>query len=407
MGAREVGGSLAMDTIARLLPPFYTARYVEVHNPLLSLLWFVCGLAVVVYTLIHSLLGQHNYVHREPPNLDVTFWQDRAIDGNWWPAAKSYEADRPDYCGISFKAASNADRTSWGSDSIGCKRPGDMPGTYFYPSSNEMRIAFSVALGKDPQYNTSEIYIYEGIEDSTVGMQLSYITSRQHQSHVPFCTVIGDEEHPEGSGIKSRYNALFPSQDYGEGYLVLSVHDILKAAGHTLNESGSEGPLILTGLEIVAKFDLRNYHVPFRWPVSWWNPFGFTPARELDCTVRFEVLRDQFTPLQWFYHGTEPMALQHGLRLFAVGTGSVGYFSLAELFEKLLLGFAAFGLAQVVLDLGWYYLFSEADSIASHAYQRVQVNHGKIRGLAVRRTRSGGSGKNGGPLYLPLQEKML
>merc|ERR1719291_1131169 len=111
-----------------------------------------------------------------------------------------------------------------------------------------------------------------------------------------------------------------------------------------------------------------------------WRPFGLTTdASDIECTVRFEVLRDQFTPLHWFYHGIEPMALQHGLRLVAVGTGSVGYFSLVELFEKLLLGFAAFGLAQVVLDLAWYYLFSEADSIASHAYQRVQVSHGKIK----------------------------
>merc|ERR1712046_241746 len=97
----------------------------------------------------------------------------------------------------------------------------------------------------------------------------------------------------------------------------------------------------------------------------------------------------------------EPMALQHGLRLIALGTGSLGYFSFFELLEKLLLGFAAFGLAQVVLDLGWYYLFSEADSIASHAYQRVQVHHGKIKGLSF-----GRNGAKRESFALPMQHKM-
>eukprot|EP00930_Biecheleria_cincta_P042498 TRINITY_DN29245_c0_g1_i2.p1 TRINITY_DN29245_c0_g1~~TRINITY_DN29245_c0_g1_i2.p1 ORF type:complete len:388 (+),score=37.82 TRINITY_DN29245_c0_g1_i2:27-1190(+) len=387
-----------MQAIVGMLPPFYTARYVEVHNPLLSLVWFLMGLGIVVYTLVHSLLGQHNYVHREQPNIDVTFWQDRATDGNWWPQS---DGQKPEYCGIAFKAASKTDNTSWGSDAIGCQRPGDRPGTYFYPSSNEIQIAFSVAFGTDPQFNTSDIYVYERIEDSTVGLQLSYITSRQHVAHVPNCRVIGDEEHPDGNSITSRYGTLFPSKDYGDGYLILSVHDVLKAAGRNLSGTGSEGPLILTGLEIVAKFDVRNYHTAFRWPFETWNPFGFVPASDLECTVRFEVLRDQFTPLQWFYHGVEPMALQHGLRLVAVGTGSIGYFSFVELIEKLLLGVAAFSLAQVVLDLGWYYLFSEADSIASHAYQRVQVNHGKIK-VPMRRSTSGNL-----PFNWPLAGKML
>lgn len=380
-----------------MLPPFYTARYVEIHNPVLSLLWLLCGLGIVFYTLVHSLLGQHNYVHREPPNIDVTFWQERAIDGNWWPKPSSF---RPKYCGIGFKAASKTDRTLWGSDSIGCLRPGDTPGTYFYPASNEISVAFSAAYGKDPQYNSSDIYIYEGIEDSTVGLQLSYITSRQHVSHVPYCSVIGDEEHPDGDSIKSRYDTLFPAHDYGEGYMVLSIHDILKAAGRNLSSTGAEGPVILTGLEIVAKFDLRNYHTPFSWPFASWNPFDFKLASDLECTVRFEVLRDQFTPLQWFYHGIEPMALQNGLRLTAVGTGSVGYFSFVELIEKLLLGFAAFGLAQVVLDLGWFYFFSEADSIAAHAYQKIQVNHGRMKGFTLLKSKSSRT------QLLPMQQKM-
>lgn len=76
-----------------------------------------------------------------------------------------------------------------------------------------------------------------------------------------------------------------------------------------------------------------------------------------------------------------------------MGTGRIGYFSFFALLQKLLLGFAAFGLAQVVLDLGWYYLFSEADSIAHHAYEKVQVRHGKLKvpTTAIRRTHSGKS----------------
>merc|ERR1712157_162082 len=102
---------------------------------------------------------------------------------------------------------------------------------------------------------------------------------------------------------------------------------------------GSEGPLRLSGLEIAARVEIRSYHVPYRWPFLSWNPFGATPAGRPDCTVRFDVLRDTFTPVQWFYEGTKPVALQHGLRVTVVGTGSVGYFSYSELFEKVLLGF--------------------------------------------------------------------
>ena len=34
---------------------------------------------------------------------------------------------------------------------------------------------------------------------------------------------------------------------------------------------------------------------------------------------------------QWFYEGRKPVALQHGLRLAVIGTGSVGYFSFGQL----------------------------------------------------------------------------
>lgn len=383
------------------LPPFYTARYVKVHSPVLSLIWLLCGLGIVLYTLVHSLLGQHNYVFRENPNMDINFWQDMAIDGHWWPAPPK---TRPAYCGMNFELNTSNERSDgmlWGSDSIGCMRPGANPGSYFYPSSNQMLVAFSIAYGKDPQYNSSEIYVYEDIGKSTLGFQLSFITSREHVSHVRDCRVVGDEEHPDGNSISSRYDVLFPRHDYGEDYLLLSVEDILRAAGRNLDGRGSEGPLRISGLEIVAKFDFRNYHVPFRWPLHWWNPFRATLASAHECTVRFEVIRDQFTPVKWFYDRTEPVALQHGMRLIAIGSGSIGYFSLAVLLEKLLVGFAAFSFAQVLLDLGWYYLFSEADAIASRAYSSVELRSElnarfrgpglPFRGASARRTVSGNS----------------
>eukprot|EP00929_Paragymnodinium_shiwhaense_P039116 TRINITY_DN20570_c0_g1_i2.p1 TRINITY_DN20570_c0_g1~~TRINITY_DN20570_c0_g1_i2.p1 ORF type:complete len:367 (-),score=50.66 TRINITY_DN20570_c0_g1_i2:78-1094(-) len=338
-----------MDEVAKWLPPFYTARYVEIRSPVLSLLWLICGAGIVLYTLVHSLLGEHNYVQREVPNMDVTFWQDLAVDGRWWPRPRE---NRAAYCDTNYTLRSN-EGMLWGSEHIGCKRPGETPGTFFYPSSNSMLVALSIAYGSDPQYNTSDVYLYEDIALSTLGFQLSFITSREHVSHVRSCKVVGDDEHPDGHTVQSRYEELYPKKDYGEGYLVLSVEDIMRAAGRNLDGKGSEGPLRLSGLEIVAKFDLRNYHKSFRWPFAFFNPFAATLANEQDCTVHFEVLRDQFTPVKWFYDGTQPVAVQHGLRLVAVGTGSVGYFSLAELLEKLLVAFAAFGFAQIVLDQMW------------------------------------------------------
>merc|ERR1740138_1119839 len=103
------------------LPPFYTARYVEVRSPVLSLLWLLCGVGIVLYTLIHSLLGQHNYVHREVPNLDVTFWQDISVDGTWWPSSV---AALPSYCNMNFTRTDH-EGLSWGSEQIGCKRPSE------------------------------------------------------------------------------------------------------------------------------------------------------------------------------------------------------------------------------------------------------------------------------------------
>ena len=44
-------------------------------------------------------------------------------------------------------------------------------------------------------------------------------------------------------------------------------------------------------------------------------------ASDITCEVKFEMLRNEFTPVQWFYNGTDPMALQHGVRIKIIGTG--------------------------------------------------------------------------------------
>ena len=129
----------------------------------------------------------------------------------------------------------------------------------------------------------------------------------------------------------------------------------------------------LAGLEIVARLDVRNYAVPLRWPLAWWNPLNVTPASQLDCTVRFSVLREHFTPIQTYFDRDEPIAVQHGLRLLVTATGSVGYFSWESLMTKVLLAFTAFSVAQQLLDTAWYYLSPHASAIAGKAFLELDV----------------------------------
>jgi hypothetical protein len=133
-----------------------------------------------------------------------------------------------------------------------------------------------------------------------------------------------------------------------------------------------QAPLRLGGLEMVAHVDIRNFAVPFRWPFAW-NPLKLTPAAQLDCTVRFSVLREHFTPVHWFYEREEPVALQHGLRLRVTTTGSVGYFSWHVLLTKLLLAFTAFTVAQSLLDAAWYYLYPHSRLIAEKAFHTLDL----------------------------------
>lgn len=354
------------------LPPFYTLRYVEVSSPLLSSLWLIIGSAVVLYTLFGSLLCQHSYVERHTPLVDVGFWQDRSVDGSWWSTLPSEPSS---YCGLAFRAVYSGN-SSWGSNSIGCLRPENEQTQFFYTSPNEVRVAFSVADGGDPQYNTSNVNIYEGIEKSTLVFEVSFSTVHETVQHVPNCQAFGprSESYPEGMPIRSRYEELLPGKDYGERYLMLSIEDILAASNKSIDDLGSEmAPLRLSGLEVVARVELQNFHIPLAWPLRW-NPLGLHQASTLDCTVRFSVLRDMFNPIQWFYDGKKPVALQHGMRLSVVGTGSVGYPSSTVLLTQLLLGFTMFGFSQSILDLGWYYFHKDSVTIANKAYEPLNLD---------------------------------
>ncbi|CAL1134172.1 unnamed protein product [Cladocopium goreaui] len=325
----------------------------------------LCGGAVVLWTLLVSLLGQHAYVERHVPNVDVAFWQDRSVDGSWWPNLTSPAS----YCGMSFSAA-YSDGMTWGSERIECIRPENEVSTLFYATSNQVEVAFSLAEGSDPQYNTSEVYLYEAIEKSTIVFEVSFSTARETAPHVSKCQAFG----PDGTPFASRYEQLVPDTDYGPGYLMLSIEDVLAAAGRNMADIGSEAaPLRVSGLEIVARVDVRNYQVPYSWPFVSWNPWQLRDASHIDCTVHFDVLRDQFKVVQWFYEGRKPIALQHGLRLAVIGTGSIGYFSFGQLATQVLLGFTAFGLAQTCLDYGWFYLHRQAATIAGRAFSRLDL----------------------------------
>jgi hypothetical protein len=117
--------------------------------------------------------------------------------------------------------------------------------------------------------------VYEKIERSTIMFKPSYSTKHESIAHLQGCTVVLEN----GTVMPSRYSTLYPAEDYGEGYLQLSIGDILQAAGKTMEDVGSEGaPIRLSGVEITAHVDVRNYNTPFMWPFAddGWNPLGFS-----------------------------------------------------------------------------------------------------------------------------------
>ena len=127
---------------------------------------------------------------------------------------------------------------------------------------------------------------------------------------------------------------------------------------------------------------MRNYEEGFLWPLRDFNPLGLRSAAELSCTVSFSVLREHFTAVQWYYERVEPAALQHGLRLVVTGSGKVGYFSWEALLTKLLLSVTAFGLAQQLLDVGWYYCYRHSRLIAGKAYHALDIGDGAAAATA-------------------------
>lgn len=243
------------------------------------------------------------------------------MDGGWWPNLTSPSP----YCGMSYIAKPPrskwhvvsvasvvglvcldrayiyevyhghtmryGDGMAWGRENISCIRPENELSTLFYATSNQMQVAFSLAEGSNPEFNTSEVFIYEAIEKSSIVFEVSFSTIRETVSHVSNCEAFG----VDGKAFESRYSTLVPNADYGTGYLMLSIEDILAAAGRSMEDLGSErAALRLSGLEIVARVDVRNYHRLFSWPLRAWNPWGLPEASQVDCSVHFNVLRDQF-----------------------------------------------------------------------------------------------------------------
>jgi hypothetical protein len=96
-------------------------------------------------------------------------------------------------------------------------------------------------------------------------------------------------------------------------------------------------------------------------------------ASDVSCEVRFALVREDFTVVKWFYDGLAPVALQHGLRMRVLGTGSIGRFSWMLLGQSIVLGFGAFGIAQGILDQYWYYFHSGSNAIAPVAFRTLRL----------------------------------
>ena len=88
--------------------------------------------------------------------------QDYSTDHTWLPRTTGHNETPPPYCNSSFWYNSE-----WGSDNIKCEPPKGS-GLQFYHSLNELKIATSIAYGKDPLWVSSSLAYYEGIEKATV-----------------------------------------------------------------------------------------------------------------------------------------------------------------------------------------------------------------------------------------------
>ena len=54
-------------------------------------------------------------------------------------------------------------------------------------------------------------------------------------------------------------------------------------------------------------------------------------------------------------------------------TGSIGHFSFTHLFQSIVIGFGAFGLAQVILDYYWFYFFKKRHAITPIAFHTLNL----------------------------------
>lgn len=365
---------LIPDSTRLPLPPYYTPRYVEVHSQSLSCIWLSLGLAIVFFGLVVSFVCGHNYVERVTPDISMKFWHDNAVDGGWWYNLTGTPPSS--YCSENY-TAKYLDDAVWGSHSIGCLREPYDGAQIFYDKhyQDEVRVAFSIAECESDksdglckaEYNTSNVKIYEGIRKSTLTFEPVLFTDYEGLGqYVPYCEAVDVQGRP----IANRYLDIHPDKTYGEGFLQLSVEDIVGAAGRKLDDIGSEGAsLQLSGLLIMGHVRISNYEFSL-------NPFSFLSAATKRCKIDFHVLRDEFTVVQTFYERKMPFAVQHGLRLKFRSSGSIGYVSGSVIFSAVVRALLLFGIAQTILDLGWYYFHPEGKDgkLEDVAYHKLYLN---------------------------------
>ena len=313
---------------------FYTQRWLLVESKGLGLLYWG-AMASMVFWVFLQLLISNGFVDRYTPFISVNFWQDRAIDGHWW--YKATKGSEPEYCGHKYYWG---DGTDWGSESVKCINPEELPNsTFFYQDDDGFSIATSIARGTE--WTSDDVRLYRDIEHATVVFQPSLWTERE-TSDISGCTIYGSD----GKKINSRVLELYPNRNKTsdiwqerEEYILISLKDILSAVNKTWDDIGGENArLRLQGIELVAHVDVRNFHK------------AFSPSSDLECTIRFAVLRDQFTLVKRFYDKDSVVAVQHGLKMRVVTTGSIGYPSTRAFFETLVVGLGMLSLSQTIAD---------------------------------------------------------
>lgn len=303
-----------------------------------------------------SIVIKHAYVEWHTPEFDVHAWQDAAIDGNWFYVRNKSEHS-PAYCGSSYFWDKSQ---AWGSDAIKCLSPHTEQTDFFVVNTNEVRVAFSIANGTE--WKSQELGLYQDIEYSTIVFQPSVWTT-QETSELFNCRAYD----LDGNEIPSRWHQIYPNRN--ESRLMLSLKDIFYAAGVTPDDIGNERAMLrLQGIQLVAHIDVKNYHMPFVFDSN------------LTCKVSFKVLRDQFTVVQRFYTPTgTSSALQYGLRLKIIGTGSIGYPSAACAIATFVVGLAMINMATVVTDIFAQFVHPKREMIISGTCKLLDLEREKVQ----------------------------